>query len=105
MGRPRGGSRFGAVQLLRSPGAAEARSVPRGSRERVRSSLRERSDDFTSPRLRGEVGDEATAKSPGEGDSPRVRIVERAPHPHPLPAKGGARERLTANATAAFPAN
>ena len=29
---------------------------------------------FTSPRLRGEVGDEATAKSPGEGDYPRVSL-------------------------------
>jgi ATP-dependent helicase HrpB len=42
---------------------------------------------LTSPRLRGEVGDEAIAKSPGEGDSPRVALAEKAPHPNPLPAE------------------
>ena len=36
VGHPRGRRGFGAVQLLRPPGAAEARSVPRRSRERVR---------------------------------------------------------------------
>ena len=29
---------------------------------------------FTSPRLRGEVGDAAIAKSPGEGNYPRVKL-------------------------------
>jgi hypothetical protein len=33
------------------------------------------------------------------GDSPRVELVERAPHPNPLPAKSGARE-LTARVDA-----
>src|ERR1700730_17118523 len=34
--------------------------------------------------------------APGEGDSPRVELVERAPHPNPLPAKSGAREHSAA---------
>src|SRR5262245_61418346 len=46
---------------------------------------------FTSPRLRGEVG---LRSNPGEGDSPRFSLVERAPHPSPLPASG-ARETAT----------
>jgi peptide/nickel transport system ATP-binding protein len=44
----------------------------------------------TSPRLRGEV--DARSAS-GEGDSPRAAFVEGAPHPDPLPAKGGEREK------------
>jgi peptide/nickel transport system ATP-binding protein len=44
----------------------------------------------TSPRLRGEVG---LRSNPGEGDSPQVALAETAPHPNPLPAKGGERER------------
>src|SRR5450631_105674 len=36
VGHPRGGRGFGAVQFLGSPGAAEAGSVPRGPRQRVR---------------------------------------------------------------------
>ena len=36
------------------------------------------------------------AKNPGEGDSPRVECVEAAPHPNPLPAKSGAREKWSA---------
>ncbi len=39
VGHPRGRRGFGAVQLLRSPGAAEARPVPRRPRQRVSSSL------------------------------------------------------------------
>jgi hypothetical protein len=31
--------------------------------------------------------------NPGEGDSPRVALADRAPHPNPLPAKGGEREK------------
>src|ERR1700692_4858420 len=48
------------------------------------------SSPLTSPRLRGEV--ELRSNS-GEGDSPRVEPVERAPHPPPLPASG-AREQV-----------
>jgi peptide/nickel transport system ATP-binding protein len=44
---------------------------------------------LTSPRLRGEV--DARSAS-GEGDSPRVTLADRAPHPDPLPA-GGEREK------------
>jgi peptide/nickel transport system ATP-binding protein len=40
---------------------------------------------LTSPRVRGEVG---TRSGPGEGDSPRVALADRAPHPDPLPASG-----------------
>jgi DNA helicase-2/ATP-dependent DNA helicase PcrA len=47
----------------------------------------------TSPRLRGEVG---LQSNPGEGDSPRVEPVERAPHPDPLPVKDGEREKIAA---------
>jgi len=43
----------------------------------------------TSPRLRGEVDAQSAA---GEGDYPRVALAETAPHPKPLPAKGGERE-------------
>jgi DNA helicase-2/ATP-dependent DNA helicase PcrA len=66
----------------------------------------------TSPRLRGEV--DARSAS-GEGDSPRVELVERAPHPaspsgfagaspDPLPVKNGERE-MTTPAAAAPPKN
>src|SRR5450631_1841884 len=57
---------------------------------------------FASPRLRGEVG---LQSNPGEGDSPRVELVETAPHPDPLrassarldPVKDGEREKMTAS--------
>ncbi|QHO71750.1 hypothetical protein ACH79_03035 [Bradyrhizobium sp. CCBAU 051011] len=47
---------------------------------------------LTSPRLRGEVG---LRSNPGEGVqvSRRSELVERAPHPDPLPVKDGERER------------
>jgi peptide/nickel transport system ATP-binding protein len=45
----------------------------------------------TSPRARGEVG---LRSNPGEGESPRVALAEAAPHPDPLPAKGGEREKI-----------
>ena len=45
----------------------------------------------TSPRSRGGVG---LRSNPGEGDSPRTALAEGAPHPDPLPAKGGERETL-----------
>src|SRR5476651_425427 len=38
---------------------------------------------LTSPRTRGEVG---LRSHPGEGDSPQTELLERAPHPDPLPA-------------------
>ncbi|MBI5320390.1 ABC transporter ATP-binding protein [Bradyrhizobium sp.] len=46
----------------------------------------------TSPRLRGEVGAQS---APGEGDSPRAALADAAPHPDPLPAKGGEREKAS----------
>src|SRR3954453_9724661 len=39
----------------------------------------ERRGWFTSPRLRGEVGDGAKQKSPGEGDYPQVRACRESP--------------------------
>ncbi len=45
---------------------------------------------FTSPRLRGEVDARSAA---GEGDHPHALLVERAPHPNPLPEKDGEREQ------------
>jgi peptide/nickel transport system ATP-binding protein len=42
-----------------------------------------------SPRTRGEADARSAA---GEGDSPRTPLAEAAPHPNPLPAKGGERE-------------
>src|SRR5258707_4277275 len=33
--------------------------------------------------------------APGEGDSPQIACVERAPHPNPLPVKNGEREKQT----------
>src|SRR5689334_23524891 len=51
----------------------------------------------TSPRVRGEVGALGSAvarqSGPGEGDSPSTEFVDAAPHPNPLPAKGGEREK------------
>ncbi|GKQ51535.1 ABC transporter ATP-binding protein [Bradyrhizobium sp. Ce-3] len=44
-----------------------------------------------SPRLRGEADARSAA---GEGDSPRAVLVDRAPHPNPLPVKNGERERI-----------
>src|SRR5438477_4474342 len=41
-------------------------------------------------------GERSKPKASGEGDSPRVECVDRAPHPNPLPAKSGARERTGA---------
>jgi len=43
-----------------------------------------------SPRARGEVDARSAA---GERDSPRVALAGAAPHPDPLPAKSGAREK------------
>jgi peptide/nickel transport system ATP-binding protein len=48
---------------------------------------------LTSPRARGEVG---LQRNPGEGDSPPAVLAETAPHPDPLPAKGGEREKTAA---------
>jgi hypothetical protein len=62
----------------------------------------------TSPRLRGEVGALPAMRSvvggaSGEGDSPRVELAEKAPHPNPLPAKGGEREKRAAAASPTQP--
>jgi hypothetical protein len=35
----------------------------------------------------------ARQRNPGVGDSPRVELLERAPHPSPLPVKNGEREK------------
>ncbi|QOZ28248.1 hypothetical protein XH93_35065 [Bradyrhizobium sp. CCBAU 51753] len=48
--------------------------------------------NFTSPRLRGEVGSHRRC-DPGEGGSPRIDRVDRAPHPNLLPVKDGERGR------------
>jgi DNA helicase-2/ATP-dependent DNA helicase PcrA len=50
----------------------------------------------TSPRVRGEVG---LRSNPGEGDSPRTELVERAPHPDPLPVQDGERESAVSAAS------
>ena len=42
---------------------------------------------FTSPRLRGEVGSHRRC-DPGEGDSPQTALAESPPHPDLLPASG-----------------
>ncbi|TMK48770.1 MAG: hypothetical protein E6G70_10310 [Alphaproteobacteria bacterium] len=49
----------------------------------------EQDDSVTSPRN----GERSKPKASGEGDSPRTELVEVAPHPNPLPAKSGAREK------------
>jgi peptide/nickel transport system ATP-binding protein len=48
------------------------------------------SPSSTSPRARGEAG---LQSNPGEGGSPPAVLVEGAPHPDPLPAKSGEREK------------
>jgi peptide/nickel transport system ATP-binding protein len=53
----------------------------------------------TSPRVRGEV--DARSAS-GEGDSPRVALADRAPHPDPLPTSGE-REKKEATAISGAP--
>ena len=56
----------------------------------------------TSPRLRGEVG----AKRRVRGSLSEFELVERAPHPNPLPAKSGERgciEFLTARPRSVSP--
>jgi peptide/nickel transport system ATP-binding protein len=62
---------------------------------------------LTSPRLRGEVG---LRSNPGEGDSPRVALAEKAPHPDPLRASfarldpaGGEREKDASGDASAKP--
>ena len=54
---------------------------------------------LASPRLRGEVDALGSAlarpSAAGEGDSPRVECVDRAPHPDLLPARAGRRRRET----------
>jgi DNA helicase-2/ATP-dependent DNA helicase PcrA len=57
---------------------------------------------LTSPRLRGEVG---LQSNPGEGESPRAELSERAPHPDPLPVKDGEREKTVAPSPHAPPKN
>jgi DNA helicase II / ATP-dependent DNA helicase PcrA len=57
----------------------------------------------TSPRLRGEVG-EPRSGAPGEGESPQTELVERTPHPDPLPVKDGEREK-SAPASPSHPKN
>jgi DNA helicase II / ATP-dependent DNA helicase PcrA len=46
----------------------------------------------TSPRVRGEVG-EPRSGAPGEGEPSQTELMERAPHPDPLPVKDGEREK------------
>ncbi|BAM91277.1 hypothetical protein S58_52980 [Bradyrhizobium oligotrophicum S58] len=54
---------------------------------------------LASPRARGEAGLHRRC-NPGEGDSPRTVLAERAPHPDPLPVKDGERERTAADVAA-----
>ncbi|CCD91046.1 hypothetical protein BRAO375_1310069 [Bradyrhizobium sp. ORS 375] len=53
---------------------------------------------LASPRARGEAGLHRRC-NPGEGGYPRTVLVERAPHPEPLPVKDGEREHTAAGAT------
>ncbi len=46
---------------------------------------------LASPRARGEADARSAA---GEGLSRRIALVDRAPHPNPLPAKSGEREDI-----------
>jgi DNA helicase II / ATP-dependent DNA helicase PcrA len=55
---------------------------------------------LTSPRARGEV--ELRSNS-GEGDSPPAALLERAPHPDPLPVKDGEREKMAHATTTPSP--
>jgi peptide/nickel transport system ATP-binding protein len=66
----------------------------------LRDLLPEEEASVASPRVRAEVDAptgrrEAPPKlrASGEGDPPHTPLVEAAPHPDPLPAKGGAREK------------
>jgi ATP-dependent DNA helicase UvrD/PcrA len=54
----------------------------------------------SSPRARGEVGAQS---APGEGDSPPAALLERAPHPDPLPVKDGEREKMAHATTTPSP--
>jgi len=56
----------------------------------LRDLLPEEEVSSASPRLRGEADARSAA---GEGLSPQTVLAEAAPHPDPLPAKGGEREQ------------
>src|SRR5438046_8448956 len=64
------------------------------SRREIAKLCRQGCSSLTSPRLRGEVGDEAIAKSPGEGDYREFESVESPPHP----LAAGQRKRAAGNA-------
>src|SRR5665647_3322278 len=56
----------------------------------VRCCAAPRNDEISSPRPAcGERSVRIVRCAPGEGDSPRVELAERAPHPSPLPARAG----------------
>jgi peptide/nickel transport system ATP-binding protein len=82
-----------SADIFANPQHAYTRKLMRAT-PRIGVSLRDLLPDedvgVTSPRARGEVG---TQSVPGEGDSPQTPLVEAAPHPDPLPAKGGEREK------------
>src|SRR6202161_2320330 len=64
--------------------------------DRDDSSLNQCTRGFTSPRLRGEVEIQAQLEFRVRGSSPESSLTvfaETAPHPNPLPAKGGEREQ------------
>ena len=84
-----------SVDIFAKPEHAYTKKLMRAT-PRVGVSLRdllpEEEAASTSPRSsRGEVG---LQSNPGEGLSPRVALAEAAPHPDPLPAKSGEREKV-----------
>src|SRR6195256_3916174 len=99
-----------SADIFANPEHAYTKKLMRAT-PRVGVSLRDllpEEEALTSPRLRGEhrppsaavlkeerrgEASAAARSASGEGDSPQTALAEAAPHPNPLPAKGGASEK------------
>jgi peptide/nickel transport system ATP-binding protein len=93
-----------AADIFANPQHPYTRKLMRAT-PRIGVSLRdllpeEEAASLASPRTRGEADARSAA---GEGDPPRVELVEAAPHPNPLPAKGGASEHGSASGESQHP--
>ncbi|WP_426439433.1 dipeptide ABC transporter ATP-binding protein [Bradyrhizobium genosp. P] len=86
-----------SADIFAAPQHAYTKKLMRAT-PRIGVSLRDllpEEESSASPRVRGEADARSAA---GEGDSPSTALVEAAPHPNPLPAKSGAREKESAGA-------
>src|SRR5258708_37743111 len=77
----------------------KARSKPTALNSTSRSNTRTEEVCLTSPRLRGEVGAHRQIRDGRGGTFRECEFGERAPHPNPLPAKGGASQKKHLNSS------